>query len=246
MIIADFIKENNIDGYGTVRISDITAPKGFHPIDIVPEAKSVIILYKSIPHFIFNLDSKVKSFYLYNLINKMDIISFKLSESLNNEGFQSIPIITFFPVKVYENKLKGIVSLKHLATYAGIGSMGLNTLLITPEHGSCICLTGVITEKEYETTQNDNKKELCLKCNRCLESCPTKAISINGVEITKCLNFKYPIPIILSPLMKFLMKSRFSRKYIELFINLIGWNTEMVCSKCMTSCPYNNDKSKCN
>lgn len=236
--IKDFVKEHNIDGYGIAEISDINAPKGFHPIDILPECKSLIILYKVIPQFIFDLDSKIKSAYLYKLINNMDNISFKLSESLNNEGFHSIPIITFFPIKVHENKLKGILSLKHMATYAGIGSIGLNTLLINSEHGNCICLGGVITEKLYETTHDSKNKNLCLKCNRCLESCPTNAINQGGVEITKCLNFRYPIPAIFLPVVKILMKARFTKKYIEIFINLIGWNTEMVCSKCMTCCPY--------
>ena len=41
------------------------------------------------------------------------------------------------------------------------------------------------------------------------------------------------------------MKRRLTKKYIELLINLMGWNTEMVCSKCITSCPLNSYKNKC-
>lgn len=93
-----------------------------------------------------------------------------------------------------------------------------------------ICLI----KKKYEKLT----KTLCLKCNKCIDSCTSKAIKDGKVELTKCINFSNQIPKIIKPLFKLLMKWKYTKKYIEILINTLSWNIEMICSECLINCPY--------
>lgn len=226
-----------MDDYAITSVSNIIAPEGFHPKDILSSSKTLILFAKLMPQFIFDLDSKVKSFYLHRLVEDMDKISFEISKKLISEGYKSIPITTFFPARVSGGKINGILSLKHCAVQAGMGSLGQNTLLISEKHGNALCLSAILTEKELNSTNNQNNKELCLKCNKCIKICPTHAISDDGVEVTKCINFMNPIPKLFRPIIGKIIKSDMFRKYSEIFVNTISWNVDMECSKCLTICP---------
>lgn len=238
MNIQAFFQEKNIDAYAVLDVSDVVTPAGFHPRDLLPSSKKVVIFAKQIPRFVFEIDNRAKTNYLYSLIREMDRISFELSEKLNREGAQTIPIPSFFPVKLKIKKLRGYLSLKHLAEQAGMGSIGLNSLLISEQYGNRLCLAAILTEKDLTITNQEPQKPLCLKCNKCLESCPAKAISNGKVEVTRCINFSNQIPKFIRPLFKLLMKWNPAQKYIEILINAISWDIEMVCSECLVKCSY--------
>lgn len=229
---------NAVDDYAITSVSNIVAPEGFHPKDVLPSSKTLIIFGKVMAPFIFDLDSKVKSFYLHKLVEDMDRISFEISNRLISEGYKSIPITTFFPSRVSKGKIKGILSLKHCAVQAGMGRLGKNTILISKKHGNTLCLSAILTEKELKSTQNDNNKELCLKCNKCIKECPTHAINEEGVKVTKCINFVNPIPKLFRPIIGKVMGYEMFRRHLEIFVNTISWNVDMECSRCLMICPY--------
>lgn len=63
---------------------------------------------------------------------------------------------------------------KALAAKAGLGWIGKNTLLVTPEFGSLICLGELVTNIPFPADKPS--ASLCSNCNRCLEACPTEAL----------------------------------------------------------------------
>lgn len=65
---------------------------------------------------------------------------------------------------------------KTIAVLSGIGWIGKNNLLITPDFGSAICLGAVLTDIPLNTTQTDILKSNCEKCNICLKVCETNAL----------------------------------------------------------------------
>lgn len=75
------------------------------------------------------------------------------------------------------------------AKRAGTGWVGKNTLLIHPKKGSYYFLAELILdlELEYDTPMRD----YCGTCTRCIDACPTEAISPQGylVDGSKCISY---------------------------------------------------------
>lgn len=65
-----------------------------------------------------------------------------------------------------------------LAVDAGLGEMGRNGLLITPEFGPCVRLCKVITDLPLEPGRpvEFGARNTCTNCGRCVEACPAGAI----------------------------------------------------------------------
>ena len=72
--------------------------------------------------------------------------------------------------------IEPMLSLPHAAVEAGLGTLGLNLQLLTPEYGPRVILTAVLCSVEVECDQ-PMKDALCLgpSCGRCLKTCPPDA-----------------------------------------------------------------------
>ncbi len=75
------------------------------------------------------------------------------------------------------------------AARAGIGWIGKNTLLLTPGTGSYFFLAEMIVD--LEMVPNLPIKDHCGTCTRCIDSCPTEAISPKGylLDASKCISY---------------------------------------------------------
>jgi epoxyqueuosine reductase len=116
------------------------------------------------------------------------------------------------------------------AVKAGLGKFGQNNFVYDPVNGSYIWIEVWVVDKEleYDSIPEDIYLSECgKKCNKCLESCPTGAIS-NGfsMNIKKCIEHiawqKNDIP------------SKIEMKQMGLWI--------CGCDACQDVCPYNKNK----
>ncbi len=75
------------------------------------------------------------------------------------------------------------------AKRAGIGWIGRNTLLIHPKAGSYFFLAELILDLELD--YDHPIKDYCGTCTRCIDACPTEAISPQGylVDGSKCISY---------------------------------------------------------
>ena len=87
----------------------------------------------------------------------------------------------------------GALSLVHAAVEAGLGTLGLNLMLLTPEYGPRVILTAVLTSAELEPDARMTTP-LCLgeECGRCLMACPGDAILQWGLDKKKCAPYASP------------------------------------------------------
>lgn len=79
---------------------------------------------------------------------------------------------------------------KALAVQAGLGWFGKNTLLIHRRFGTFILLSGLLTTLEFARPLMAPRLPRCGSCQRCLDACPTKALTAPyRLEAAKCLSY---------------------------------------------------------
>ncbi len=74
------------------------------------------------------------------------------------------------------------------AQRAGLGAVGKHTLLIEPGVGSYLLLGEVITTVALEQS-SPHEPDPCGTCTRCIEACPTDAITPWSVDATRCISY---------------------------------------------------------
>lgn len=74
------------------------------------------------------------------------------------------------------------------AQRAGIGYVGKNTMLIEPGVGSYLLLGEVLTTLPLEVAERRHGDH-CGTCTRCIDDCPTDAITPWSVDATRCISY---------------------------------------------------------
>lgn len=75
------------------------------------------------------------------------------------------------------------------ATRAGLGAIGKHTLLLEPGVGSYLLLGEVITTLKLDPSETAQSVDPCGTCTRCIDACPTDAITPWSVDATKCISY---------------------------------------------------------
>lgn len=82
----------------------------------------------------------------------------------------------------------GVLSDHAVAERAGIGWIGKNSLLLTPEFGSYVYLGELITDIEFPIDQPMENQ--CGDCTKCIDACPSNAIvQPKQINAKKCLSY---------------------------------------------------------
>lgn len=166
------------------------APAGFHPTDILKECKSVIVIAVHIPNSMFASSSKgVYTFAHFRVFDKINAITFRLTEDLEKYRISAVPIPASEPYEYWDESRRhgqGILSLKHAAVRAGLGSMGKNTLLVNEKFGNMLLLGAVLSSREFESDQMADYQACIPNCQICLDNCPASALDGNILVQSKC------------------------------------------------------------
>ncbi len=156
------------------------APPGFSPSDIMPQAKTVVVMAKKIPdQLVYNNLSTAFTTTCQDLLKRLDYIACDLAIFVEKKGGQAMPVPADDPYIYWDAENRrgmGDLSHKHAARAAGLGILGKNSLLITPQYGNRVQLVSVITNLDLEP-DSLVEEELCPpKCRLCLDACPAGAL----------------------------------------------------------------------
>ncbi len=131
-------------------------------------------------------------------LTKLEEISLDLVYWLEDQGY---PALIIPPSHVdtwrYQNDpdehLTTLLSLNHAAVEAGLGTLGLNLQLLTPEFGPRVLLTAVLSSLPVDA---DRRMESALckgpECGRCLKSCPGDVIGHWTRDWPACDRYRSP------------------------------------------------------
>lgn len=114
------------------------------------------------------------------------------------------------------------------ARRAGLGWQGKNTLLIHKGLGS-YCFIGVLVlTMEFDVYDQPFTAAYCGTCNRCVEACPTGALTAREVDARKCISYQ---------------TIENKGEYPEELKRLAG-NRIFGCDACQDVCPWNRGLSE--
>jgi epoxyqueuosine reductase len=104
--------------------------------------------------------------------NFLDQSALKLAVFIQEQGYKVMPIPTSQVID-WQNQ-KGHLSHKKIALAAGLGWIGRNNLLVTPQYGAQVRLVTILTDMPL--TVDKPLAVDCGKCQACIATCPAKAI----------------------------------------------------------------------
>ncbi len=169
------------------------APKGFHPKNVLPACKSIIVFANRFPAGTLACNTTVPYTVVRNILSeKMDKIAVEFCIDFEKQGILAVPTGTIGPTE-FDNstqRYRNIVSAKHCAQLAGLGVIGKNTLLITPEFGNMVWLSVILTEIELEEDKLI-EKNFCNDCNLCVNACPVQALGEQEMKQTICCEYAF-------------------------------------------------------
>jgi len=200
----------------------VDAPKGFHPCDIYPDCRSVVVFASHFP--LSTLQAKTNAPYTLvrnKMVDKLDGISFHASGELETEGVVSVPIPSAEPYEYWDADLthgRGILSLKHAGFLAGLGVLGKNTLLLNEIFGNMIWLGAILVSIDLEPDPIPSYEGCISSCTLCIDSCPQHAL--DGITIDQ----------------KLCRERSISYTY--------GGGWVLSCNICRKVCPYHKDLLK--
>ena len=146
-VIVDYL-DGRIDAVGFAPVERFSgAPDKHHPEKICKNAKTVIVLGKTVPkgllhspeyslHFLHRTYHSVYPF--------LDMLGLEVSNMLESEGHLAVPIPSFAPLVYHNMEPWGILSLKHAASLAGVASsVGPARPVVLPEQVTWVRKTRV-------------------------------------------------------------------------------------------------------
>jgi len=170
------------------------APAGFHPHDILPSCKSVIAFAKKFPVGTLHCETNVPYTITRNILTQeLDMMSVKFCGIIESKGIIAVPTGTISHTRTdpKTGRSRAMVSAKHSAVAAGLGRIGKNTLLTTPEYGNMVWLSVVLTDAELEPDQLLAGNPCPENCMLCVDNCPVNALGNPEMNQGACWEYAF-------------------------------------------------------
>lgn len=189
-MIKGIAKDRGADLCGIAPVERFSlAPAGFHPRDIFEPTRSVVAFAVLMPDSAFASPNAVPyTFFTTQVLEAVSRVTYDLVCRLEELGVTAVPV----PSEPYEfwdvgtKTGKGILSLRHAAALAGLGTITRNHLLTNRRYGNRIALGAVLLDAEVGADPTCDEPRCPPACNSCREACRAGAISDEGVDQRLC------------------------------------------------------------
>lgn len=126
-------------------------------------------------------DVAVQSLNSHFCMDNIERISMEIAAWLEKKGFLAVPVPPEAADMNLQRSPAGTLDFKWVAEESGVGTVGLELNLLTPDYGPRVYIGVVMTDAVLEATPK-LEEHLCpgMKCGRCAVICPTKAIPLRA------------------------------------------------------------------
>lgn len=218
-ITRDIITRRGIDlgldliGFVSTGRLETKVPERYRPSRISEHMKTLVVVAKrSFSGFVVAHHGGTKQFWGGRVIKRLDETSMKLADFIESLGAIAFPVSSLMADMGEREGIdlcpagQGSPLLRIGAVEAGLGTLGLNLMLLTPEFGPRVYLGGVLTDAHIEPGK-PLAGELCLgleECGRCAAVCPEDAIprrarrgaplaEVRGLDAAACARSSQPL-----------------------------------------------------
>lgn len=156
----------------------------------------------------------------YGVINlRLDHIVSRLASQIQKSGYRAFPIAA--SQRTDDHRISGLFSHKLGAHMAGLGWIGKNCLLITPDMGPRVRWATVLTDADLSATGSP-MEERCGDCTACADICPVRALKGRAFKAGEPRELRFD-----------------AGKCDRYFSKMAEKNKETaVCGMCLYACPY--------
>ncbi len=184
--VQESLAKLEVDLVGVASLRDLkTTTLGKAALKLLPSARSIVVVAMEIYPEFLELTSPERTMGSANLNDlyrrHTDILAGRLTGAVYNiaresrkAGLKAMPLPAEGPC-VDGRFLEAIISYKHAAEAAGLGKIGMSSLLVTPQFGPRIRLALCLTEASLKSTANGDPGA-CRYCNVCIAKCPAHAL----------------------------------------------------------------------
>ncbi len=167
--------------HGTMAWMERSNNRRLHPENLIPEreAKSIIVL--------------ALNYYQADPERKYRIAKYALGDDYHNFMLRRIKRLCRILRDDYGGDQRPYVDTgplleKPIAEAAGVGWQGKSTILVEPKRGTWSFLANIVTTLELPTDKQE--KDRCGSCTRCIDVCPTQAITAPyQLDASKCISY---------------------------------------------------------
>jgi epoxyqueuosine reductase QueG len=184
--VQDILPELEVDVVGVARIGTLKDKEMKEVLlRLLPSANSMVVVGMEIwPEFLdltsaemtaggVNMNDIYQQHNNY-LLGRLSKVVYDIAKASRKAGYRALPLQGQGPA-VDRRNLHAIISYKHAGQAAGLGRIGMSSLLITEKYGPrvrlAVCLTEAVLEPSWEIDYN-----ICRYCNVCVLKCPAKAL----------------------------------------------------------------------
>ena len=201
------IKEKGIEfgaakvGIGEADRCDKTPFFFTSPYTILKDAKSIISICVNYPDGILDISTDDPFVFLstfasfrMRLQEKLRDITSRLTELIDEKGYKAVPIDPVIPID--ERRWSAcLISHRYAGMMSGLGDMGMNNALLTPEFGPRIELATIFANVPLKTDSlfaGSIYEGVCKECKKCADICPTQGIDAfkkppYNIDLNRCL-----------------------------------------------------------
>ncbi len=138
-------------------------------------------------------------------------------------------------------------SHRQAAVAAGLGVLGLNNLLVTPEYGPYLRLGSLLTTVELDVAPRQLPERLCTACLACVKACPVGALRPVGerphLDTRRCRS-NYIRPFIDATAWQTFKAMVLEPGYATRLVQVLLEGYHFSCAECMRACPRGRLKSR--